>query len=206
MTKPQTVKKLTSMLVISTLLISCAVRLTDDQRNQLKNELVEMVKVDQIASNLPTGKYLDYTKEQWSSFRDSVRATIRIRVEKMFDKYGFLGYNKVGKEGSYNFWLLVQHSDKHPEFQKRVLKAMNKELRKGNAGPGEYAYLYDRIKVKAGEKQKFGTQVSYDSAGHPFPAVGLIDSANVDKFRKAYNMTSLKDYYEMISNFQKSGK
>jgi len=194
------------MLVISMLLISCAVRLTDDQRNQLKNELVEMVKVDQIASNLPTGKYLHYTKEQWSSFRDSVRTNIKIRIEKTFDKYGFLGYNKVGKEGSYNFWLLVQHSDEYPEFQKRVLKAMNKELRKGNAGPGEYAYLYDRIKVKAGEKQKFGTQIAYDSAGQPFPAVGLIDSANVDKFRKAYNMTPLKDYYEIISNFQKSGK
>lgn len=188
------------------LLISCAVRVTDEQRNQLKNELVEMVKVDQVASNLPTGKYVNYTKEQWSSFRDSVHTAIKIRVEKMFDKYEFLGYNKVGKDGSYNFWLLVQHSDKYPEFQKRVLKAMKKEVRKGNAGPGEYAYLYDRIKVKAGEKQKFGTQVSYDSAGHPLPAVGLIDSANVDKFRKAYNMVPLKDYYEMIRNFQKQGK
>jgi len=206
MTKLQTVKKLISISVISMLLISCAVRLTDDQRNLLKNELIEMVKVDQVASNLPTGKYLDYTEEQWNSFRDSVHTTIKMRVEEMFDKYGFPGYNKVGKEGSYNFWLLVQHSDKYPEFQKRVLKAMNKEVRKGNAGPGEYAYLYDRIKVKAGEKQKFGTQVSYDSAGHPFPAVGLIDSANVDNFRKAYNMAPLKDYYEMIINFQKAGK
>ena len=199
-------KKIIFILLICMLLISCAVRVTDEQRNQLKKELVEMVKVDQIASNLPTGKYLNYTKEQWGSFRDSVHTALKIRVEKMFDKYEFLGYHKVGKDGSYNFWLLVQHSDKYPEFQKRVLKAMNKEVRKGNAGPGEYAYLYDRIKVKAGEKQKFGTQVSYDSAGHPFPAVGLIDSANVDKFRKAYNMAPLKDYYEMIRNFQKSGK
>ena len=197
-------KKLTSVLVISILQISCVVRLTGDQRNKLKNELTEMVEVDQIASNLPKGKYLDYTGEQWNRFRDSVRTNIKIRVEKMFDKYGFLGYDKIGKEGSIHFWLLVQHSDKYPEFQKRVLKAMNKEVKKGNASPSNYAYLYDRVKVKAGEKQMFGTQVSYDSAGHPFPAIGLVDSANVDKFRKAYGLEPLKDYYKLRVSFQKS--
>jgi len=98
MTKLQTGKKLISISVISMLLIRCAVGLTDDQRNQLKNELIGMVKVDQIAFNLPTGKYLDYTKEQWSSFRNSVHTTIKIRVEEMFDKYGFLGYNKWAKK------------------------------------------------------------------------------------------------------------
>jgi len=165
-----------------------------------------MVKVDQIASNLPTGKYLDYTKEEWSSFRDSVRTTIKIRVEEMFDKYGFLGYNKVGKEGSYKFWLLVQHSDKYPEFQKRVLKAMNKEARKGNAGLGEYAYLYDRIKVKAGEKQKFGTQLDFDKTGKPFPKIGLIDSANVDKLRKAYGLEPLQDYYNFYMDYHRKQK
>ncbi len=197
-------KKLTSILVICILLIGCVVRLTGDQRNKVKNELLELVKVDQTASNLPKGKYLEYTEEQWNRFRDSVRTNIKIRVEKMFDKYGFLGYDKIGKDGSTHFWLLVQHSDKYPEFQKKVLKAMNKEVKKGNASPSNYAYLYDRVKVKAGEKQMFGTQVSYDSAGHPFPAIGLIDSANVDKFRKAYGLEPLKDYYKFIADFQKS--
>lgn len=165
-----------------------------------------MVKVDQIASNLPAGKYLHYTEEQWKIFRDSVHTSITIRVKEMFDKYGFPGYDKVGKDGSKNFWLLVQHSDKHPEFQKKVLQAMNKEVKKENAIPGDYAYLYDRVKVNAGKKQKFGTQVSYDSTGRPFPTIGLIDSANVDNFRKAYDLVPLKDYYELIINFQKSMK
>lgn len=166
----------------------------------LKADLDEMVKVDQIASNLPKGKYLDYTAERWNIFRDSVHSNIKIRVEEMFNKYGFLGYNKVDKEGSKHFWLLVQHSDKYPGFQRKVLKAMNKEVKKGNANPSDYAYLYDRIKVKAGEKQKFGTQLSYDSAGRPLPAIGLIDSSKVDKFRKAYELEPLKDYYEFIIN------
>lgn len=194
-------KKVISVLTISIFLTSCAVRLTEEKKANLKNELKEMVKVDQIATKAhPNGNYSDYTQEQWYRFRDSVHTNIKIRVEEMFNKYEFLGYNKVGKEGSYNFWLLVQHSDKYPEFQKRVLKAMKKEVEKGNADPSNYAYLYDRIKVKAGERQRFGTQLSYDSAGHPFPAIGLIDSANVDNFRKAYGLEPLKDYYDFIIN------
>ena len=157
-----------------------------------------MVKVDQIATNLPKGKFMNYNKEQWQRFRDSVHTNITVRIEKMFGKYGFLGYDKVGEEGSKHFWLLVQHSDKLPEFQKRVLKAMDKEVKKGNASPSDYAYLYDRVKVNAGEKQRFGTQLSYDPAGQPFPKIGLVDSANVDKFRKAYKLEPLKDYYEFI--------
>ncbi len=194
-------KKVISVLTISIFLTSCAVRLTEEKKANLKNQLEEMVKVDQIATKAhPNEKYSNYTQDQWYRFRDSVHTNIKIRVEEMFNKYGFLGFDKIGKEGSNHFWLLVQHSDKYPEFQKSVLKAMNKEVKKGNSSPSDYAYLYDRIKVKAGEKQKFGTQLSYDSAGHPYPAIGLIDTANVDKFRKAYDLEPLKDYYEFIIN------
>lgn len=177
----------------------CAIRLTEEKKANLKVELDQMVKVDQIATKAhPNGNYSNYTQERWYRFRDSVHTNNKIRVEKIFNKYGFLGYNSVGKEGSKHFWLLVQHSDKYLEFQNKVLKAMNKEVKKRNASPSDYAYLYDRIKVKAGEKQKFGTQLSYDSAGRPFAAIGLIDSANVDKYRKAYELEPLKDYYHFI--------
>jgi hypothetical protein len=199
-------KSFISILLTSIFLTSCAVKLTDNQSMKLKNDLEEMVKIDQIAVNLPQGKYLNYTKEQWSRFRDSVHTNIKIRIEEMFDKYGFLGYNKVGKEGSKHFWLLVQHSDKYPEFQKKVLKAMNKEIKKGNASPNDYAYLYDRVKVNTGEKQKFGTQLDFDKMGQPFPKIGLIDSANVDKLRKAYDLEPLQDYYNFYMDYYRKQK
>lgn len=194
-------KSFISILIIPILLTSCAVKLTDSQSMKLKSDLEEMVKVDQIAKNLPKGKYLDYTGEQWNKFRDSVQTNIKIRVEEMFDKYGFLGYNKVGKEGSKHFWLLVQHSDKYQDFQKKVLKAMNKEVKKENANPSDYAYLYDRVKVNSGEKQKFGTQLDFDKTGKPFPKIGLMDSVNVDKLRKTYGLEPLQDYYNFYMDY-----
>lgn len=170
--------------------------MTENRRSNLKNELEKMVEIDQVAAYIPQGKYKHLTKEQWNKFQDSVFSNNKIRVENIYKKYGFLGFDKVGKDGSNHFWLLVQHLDKYPEFQKRVLKEMDKEFKKGNANPNNYAYLYDRVKVNAGEKQLFGTQVTYETetTGRAIPKIGLVDSVNIDKIRKEYNLSTLKKY------------
>lgn len=168
-------------------------KLTVDKKLYLKNELEEMVKTDQIAGS--------HWEKEWDKYRDSVFTTHKLQVEKMFNKYSFLGFDKVGKDGSNNFWLIVQHSDKFPEFQKKILKAMDKEVKKGNANPNNYAYLYDRVEANASHKQLFGTQLDYEveTTGKAFPKFGLIDSVNVDKIRKEYNLEPLKDYLNQMT-------
>jgi len=183
-------------LIILIFLTGCAARLTEYKSTILKSELAEMVKVDQIAAYIPQGKYKEYTHEQWNNFKDSVFSNDKIRVESMFNKYGFLGFDQVGKVGSNHFWLIVQHCDKYPEFQKKVLKAMDKEVKRGNADANNYAYLFDRVKVNAGDKQLFGTQVTYETetTGRAVPKNGLADSVNVDKLRKDYGLEPLRNY------------
>ncbi|MFT3677415.1 MAG: hypothetical protein QM781_16070 [Chitinophagaceae bacterium] len=209
-------KSIAIILGASVMLAGCAARLTDSKRTSLKNELAEMVKIDQVAASMPQGKYKEYTKDQWNSFKDSVFSSDKRRVEAMFKKYGFLGFDKVGKDGSNHFWLLVQHCDKYPEFQRKVLKAMDKEVKKDNANANNYAYLYDRVKVNAGEKQMFGTQVTYEvnTTGRAIPKFGLTDSLHVDQLRKEYSLGPLKEYlnemtamhYEMNkAHYQKMG-
>jgi len=181
------------LFLFATLLISCASKLTDDKKITLKNELEEIVKIDQIAASR--------WEDKWLKYKDSVFTSNKIKVEKMFNDYGFLGFDQVGVDASNNFWLIVQHSDKFPEFQKRVLKEMDKHVQKKNANPNNYAYLFDRVQVNAGLKQKFGTQISYDveNTGRAFPKFGLIDSANVDIERKKYNLNPLKEYLNQMT-------
>ncbi len=195
-------EKITLFILVTFILSGCSGRLTSDKRIQLENQLKELVKVDQIAAYIPTGKYKDYTREKWNSFKDSVFTVHKNIAEGLLDKYGFPGFDKIGKESSSDYWLLVQHCDKFPEFQKRVLVAMDKEVKKGNADPKNYAYLYDRVKVNAGEKQMFGTQVTYDleTTGRALPKIGLVDSANIDSVRKAYSLEPLKDYLNMMTS------
>lgn len=61
------------------------------------------------------------SNDQWESFKDSIFTTHQIRLKEIFDQYGFAGFDLVGKEGSSNFWLMVQHSDHNPDFQKEKL-------------------------------------------------------------------------------------
>jgi hypothetical protein len=194
-------KKIISVIIISITLTSCVVKLTADEKMILKNELGEMVKVDQVAAYIPQGKYKGYSQTEWDKFKDSVFSGDKIRIESMFSKYGFLGFDKVGRDGSDNFWLLVQHCDKFPEFQKKILKAMDKNVKRNNASPNNYAYLYDRVQVNAGQKQKFGTQVTYEvrTTGRAILKNGLIDSLNVDKIRSKYKLEPLKKYLNMMT-------
>ncbi|PRD48524.1 DUF6624 domain-containing protein [Sphingobacterium haloxyli] len=167
-----------------------------DTKTEIQNNLLEMVKIDQIAAFPKKGIYSDYTDEQWQAFKDSVFQTNQKTIAGYFKTYGYLGYNEVGKEGSNHFWLLVQHCDHDPKFQKQVLKEMEIQVKKNNADPKNYAYLFDRVQVNAGKKQLFGTQVDYlvESTGRAIPRNGLIDSANIDTRRTEYGLSPLSEY------------
>ncbi|MBD1426103.1 DUF6624 domain-containing protein [Sphingobacterium arenae] len=167
-----------------------------ETKTEIQNNLLEMVKTDQIAAFPKKGIYSDYTDEQWQAFKDSVFQTNQKTIASYFSTYGYLGYNEVGKEGSNHFWLLVQHCDHDPKFQKQVLKEMDAHVKKKNANPQNYAYLFDRVQVNAGKKQLFGTQVDYlvESTGRAIPRNGLIDSADIDTRRTEYRLSPLSEY------------
>lgn len=187
----------------------CAVTLSGDKKAMLLRELKEMEDMDQVAAYIPQGKYQSYSQQQWSLFKDSVFTSNKVRAEKMFRKYGFLGYSQVGKEGSRSFWSIVQHCDKYPDFQNQVLAKMNKAVKSNNADPQNYAYLCDRVQINAKQKQVFGTQVVYDTKvpGRAMARIGVEDSLNVDARRKAYGMGTLKEYLnEMTLNHYRMNK
>ena len=189
-------------LAACSLLAGCATTPTASQKGRLQAELAQMARVDQVAAYIPQGKYKAYSPARWEGFKDSVFTSNKERAERLFKKHGFLGFKQAGPEGSTHFWLLVQHSDKYPAFQRVVLPAMDREVKKGNAKPSDYALLYDRVQVNAGSKQSFGTQVTYqvNTTGRAVPKIGLLDSAHVDQRRKAYQLGPLKDYLNMMTS------
>jgi hypothetical protein len=113
----------------------------------LADELKSMAVIDQVAAYIPQGKYKQWTRERWEKFKDSVFATHEVRLEKIFDEFGYPGYDLVGKEGSNNFWLMVQHSDRDTEFQARVLEKLKIEVENKNADGRNFGLLTDRVKI-----------------------------------------------------------
>lgn len=160
----------------------------------LVDELQKMVAVDQIAANIPQGKYKKLSETQWKAFKDSVFTTHEKRLQEIFDTHGFVGFDLAGEKGSQHFWLMVQHSDHAPEFQQKVLEKMRIAVDNKNAIASNYALLTDRVRVNTGKPQLYGTQVTYNfKTGQAYPK-NLGDSLQVNERRKAIGIESLEEY------------
>ena len=124
-------------------------------------------------------------------FQKIIRSNFPV-IKNIADKYGFPGYDLVGKESSNNYWLLVQHSDLNVPFQKRMLKLMKLKVDKKNASGQNYAYLIDRINLNEGKQQIYGTQINMGEGGTKLKP--CFDTLNLDKRRLSVGLKSIKEY------------
>jgi len=132
-----------------------------------------------------------------AAFQKIVRRNFPM-VKAIAAKYGFPGYDLVGKVSSNNYWLLVQHSDFDVAFQKDVLKLMKVEVDKRNASGQSYAYLVDRINLNEGKEQIYGTQVLMGETGTKLKP--CIDTANLDKRRLSVGLTPINEYLKQCDD------
>lgn len=123
-----------------------------------------------------------------------------VEVRKIFYTYGFPNYDLVGTRGSSNFWLLVQHQDRSPAFQDSVLVLMKIEAEKGKASWNNYAYLIDRVKVNAGEKQIYGTQMQMNNDNTSFEPKPVIEPEKLNERRKSVGLGTIEEYADVMNS------
>lgn len=117
----------------------------------------------------------------------------RTEVLRVFERYGWVTNSLAGRDAAHNFWLLVQHQI--PEIQQRLLPALGKAAKDGNASMSDYAYLYDRVQMGLDKPQHWGTQAKCEK-GKPvlYP---VDDLAGLDARRKELFMPSVREYLQM---------
>lgn len=119
-----------------------------------------------------------------------------INVKVILDKFGWLGPDVVSEKGNLAFFLVIQHADLQTQIH--YLTTMKDAVNKGNASHSNLALLIDRIKVRQGEKQIYGTQVMSDpKTGKPIIAP-IEDEKDVDKRREAAGLSPLADYAKLF--------
>ena len=117
-----------------------------------------------------------------------------IVLKKIFKEYGFFGFEEVGKQGSSNFWLMMQHCDKDPKFQEEVLSEMKKHIERKNANPSNYAYLIDRVNVNTGKPQVYGTQMKLNQDRTSYEPQTVIEPENLNKRRSEVGLGTIEEY------------
>lgn len=120
-------------------------------------------------------------------------------VKNIIRKIGYPNYDKVGKGGSHNFWLLVQHQDAHPEFQDSVLTMMQGEVERGKVSLADYAFLVDRVRVNAGKLQFYGTQMEIDTVNNTYRPKPVEDMSGLDERRRSMGLPTLTEYIRMMN-------
>jgi hypothetical protein len=105
---------------------------------------------------------------------------------------GWPGKSLVGEDGAQAAWLLAQHADRDPAFQRRCLDLLTAAAERGEATVVQQAYLIDRVLLHEGKPQEYGTQaIGRDGR---FVPRKLRDPDHVDERRASVGLGPLADY------------
>ncbi len=83
-------------------------------------------------------------------------------MKALLAEYDWIDIHRFGPKVSMAAWLMVQHADNHVELQKLALSRMELYLDNGGVDKGNYAFLWDRVAVNTGKKQRYGTQPTWE--------------------------------------------
>ena len=112
-------------------------------------------------------------------------------LKNVVERHGWPGHSLVGRDGAAAAWLLAQHADLDPSFQRRCLDLMT-AMPTGEVSPHHIAYLTDRVLLAEGAPQLYGTQVQQvDGVCQP---VNLANPESVDQRRASVGLAPLAEY------------
>ena len=79
-------------------------------------------------------------------------------IKKLLGTYNWIDREHFGQDTSVRALTLIQHADAEPTFQKMALNRMKPYVENGSISGTAYAYLWDRVAINIGTKQRYGTQ------------------------------------------------
>lgn len=106
---------------------------------------------------------------------------------------GWYRITSSGSSASSAAWLLTQHADRNPNFQREVLTILEPLVAEGETSASNFAYLHDRVAVNTGRPQRYGTQGRCVAKGIWEPNE-LEDAEGAQVLRDALELGSLAEY------------
>jgi hypothetical protein len=156
--------------------------LTTDQAH--RTEVIELEKQH--------GRDSREVKEAWAK-QTAIDTRNIARLEEIIAAHGWPGSTRFGSKASVAAFLILQHAD--IRYQKRYLPQARAAAAQGELRASSLALLEDRVRLREGQKQLYGSQVTRNSAGEwePLP---LEDEASVDTRRAGVGLGPLADYLQ----------
>jgi hypothetical protein len=157
--------------------------------NELRAELLRRSGLDQAARRTT----------DWDAIR-AVDAENLPWLKHVIAEVGWPGKSIAGEDGANAAWLLVQHADQDPVFQRQCLDLLTESADGDEATALQVAYLTDRVLLHEGQPQEFGTQ-AIGRDGKWVPRL-LRDPEGVDERRARVGLGPLDEYLDdMLAHY-----
>ena len=166
-------------------------------RSELRAELMRRAEQDQVArAELMRRAEQDQMARAepepgWDTVA-SVDADNLAWLKGVVAEFGWPGRSMAGEDGAHAAWLLAQHADRDPAFQRRCLNLITEAAKSDEVSLTELAYLTDRVLLAEGQPQEYGTQMAGREDG--WAPRRLRDPENVDERRAAMSLGPLSEY------------
>lgn len=127
----------------------------------------------------------------WLLISSQDSANLR-EVEALIGQYGWSPLSKTCKSAGKALFYVIQHANL--SVQLKYFPYLKDSLKDGTIDISEYALLIDRINMRTGKPQVYGTQTNIlDNICYAYP---ISDAKNVNARRKKAKLSSIETYFK----------
>ena len=171
---------------------------------ELRMELIKMFIDDQYCRGNP----MDEVKARFqlegyvpnNSSRRVVDSLNQVRLKEILDEHGFPNREMVGGTACKGAFMVIQHAGNDNAWQQSQLPVVEAAVIRGDLDGQKYALLYDRIQLRQGKKQCYGTQAGMAEDGISLKLEPLEDPENLDDRRRKMGMCPIDMYMEILKS------
>ena len=167
----------------------------------LRQELREMqVRAQEVHRRALAAKFRD---EVANEEMDAVDLSNTARLREIINVYGWPTLEAVGLDGVQAAFLVVVQSPTL-EFQQKLLPTIKEAAEHGQLALKAYAALVDRVRLKEGKPQVYGTQAQFVGGE---VVIGPIEEAEgVDERRRGVGLPTLAEYKKELEKAYRASK
>ena len=114
-----------------------------------------------------------------------------IKVSKILDESGWPDKKRIGKRGTSTLFLVIQHAGQ--KAQEKYLPMIKEAVANNNLPKHQFAMFYDRLILRRGEKQVYGTQLAMNDKSKTPYVLPLEDPQDVDKRRAEMGLNTMQE-------------
>ncbi|WP_417070500.1 DUF6624 domain-containing protein [Niveibacterium terrae] len=142
----------------------------------------------------------DLKSADWAEFKSlviGVDARDRDAFKAILASSGWPILSVYGETADQTAFLVVQHADADPEFQRAMLKEMEELVAKKETGRKNFALLFDRVATGQSLPQRYGSQGRCQ--GEKWEPFAIEAPEGVDARRAEMGLIPLREYREKLT-------